>query len=41
MAPDPSTTDTATAAMSASYVKVLLMQLAVLAALWWLEHAFN
>ena len=27
-------------AMRASYVKVLLMELAVLAALWWLERAF-
>ena len=26
--------------MTSSYVKVLVLQLAVLAALWWLEHAF-
>ena len=26
--------------MTSSYVKVLVLQLAVLGALWWLEHAF-
>ena len=26
--------------MTASYVKVVLVELAVLAALWWLQHAF-
>jgi hypothetical protein len=26
--------------MTASYVQVLLLEVAVLAALWWLEHAF-
>ena len=29
-----------TSTMTISYVKVLLMQLVVLAALWWLERAF-
>jgi hypothetical protein len=29
-----------TSTMTISYVKVLLMELAVLAALWWLERAF-
>jgi hypothetical protein len=34
--PPPSSEDK----MTSSYVKVLVVQLFVLAALWWLQHAF-
>jgi hypothetical protein len=40
MAPDPAVGTGQTRTMDVSYAKVLLMELAVLAALWWLERAF-
>ena len=40
MGSDSAAGPTSTSRMTASYVKVLVMQLAVLAALWWLERAF-
>ena len=40
MADDPAVAPGEDRTMAASYVKVLLIELVVLAALWWLEHAF-
>jgi hypothetical protein len=40
MAADPAAASGETSTMTVSYVKVLLMELVVLAVLWWLERAF-
>ena len=40
MAADPAAATGETSTMAISYVKVLMMELVVLAALWWLERAF-
>ena len=40
MAADPAAATGERSTMTASYIKVLLIELVVLAALWWLERAF-